>query len=59
MLISFKDLVTLTQTVIGQDLNASLEKKVPKGGSREHLPIVYRVNLEFKNSIIMHTLRVP
>ena len=56
MLITLKDLVTLTQTVIGQDLNASLEKR---GGSRGHLPIVYRVHLEFKNSIIMHTLRDP
>ncbi len=31
MLISLKDLVTLTQTVIGQDLNASLEKRGIKG----------------------------
>ena len=33
------------------------KKRYQKGGSRGHFPIVYRVNLEFKNSIIMHTLR--
>jgi hypothetical protein len=32
-----------------------LKLRYQKGGSRGHLPIVYRVNLEFKNSIIMHT----
>ena len=44
MLISLKDLVTLTQTIIGQDLNASLEKWGTK-------------RADLKNSIIMHTLK--
>jgi hypothetical protein len=34
MLIPLKDLVTLTQTVIGQDLNASLEKRGTKRADR-------------------------
>ena len=37
MLISLKDLVTLTQAEIGQDLNASLEKRGTKRADREDI----------------------